>query len=80
MNKLAALPSPWTANQPRNLNSRNAMKLTLTIDMDNAAFEDAPGLEAWRIIASRERHIKTIDRNDLGTVFPLMDVNGNRVG
>ena len=56
------------------------MKLTITIDMDNAAFEGVPGKEAARIIRSRLRNIETIDDNDIGTVFPMMDINGNRVG
>jgi hypothetical protein len=56
------------------------MKLTITIDMDNAAFEGGPGEEAARIIRARLRNIETIDANDVGTVFPLMDLNGNRVG
>jgi hypothetical protein len=56
------------------------MKLTITIDMDNAAFESEPGEEAARIIRGRLRNIETIDANDIGTVFPMMDANGNRVG
>jgi hypothetical protein len=56
------------------------MKLTITIDMDNAAFEVAPGEEAARILLGRIRNIKTINANDIGTVFPMMDANGNRVG
>jgi hypothetical protein len=56
------------------------MKLTITIDMDNAAFENEPGMEAARIIRGRLHNIETIDANDIGTVFPCMDINGNRVG
>ena len=56
------------------------MTLHITLDMDNAAFEPSPGIEAARILRRRLHNIETIDANDAGTVFPLMDVNGNRVG
>jgi hypothetical protein len=54
------------------------MKLTLYIDMDNAAFEDAPGLEAVRILREVADELETI-----GTGYgswPLIDINGNKVG
>lgn len=56
------------------------MKLLIEMDMDNAAFELAPGEEAARILRRRLPQIESIGANDVGTVFPLMDVNGNRVG
>ena len=56
------------------------MKLLIEMDMDNAAFEGNPGWEASRILRRRLANIESIDANDAGIVFPLMDVNGNRVG
>ncbi len=56
------------------------MKLTLTIDMDNAAFESPnAGPEAARIL----RHVaRKVDGYTGLKDFecPLMDINGNRVG
>lgn len=56
------------------------MKLLIEMNMDNAAFEGNPGWEASRILRRRLANIESIDANDVGIVFPLMDVNGNRVG
>jgi len=56
------------------------VKLLIEMDMDNAAFEGNPGWEAARILRRRLVNIETINANDAGTVFPLMDANGNRVG
>ncbi len=78
-----ALPSPWTANQPRNLNSRNEMKLTLTIDMDNAAFEDAQHIESARILRVAADKIEAGEIGEeagLDGRLALMDINGNKVG
>jgi hypothetical protein len=55
------------------------MKLTLYIDMDNAAFEDAPGQEAARILRAAARKVEGAQTGDIG-YFPLMDSNGNKVG
>jgi len=55
------------------------MKLTLEIEMDNAAFEDMPGIEAARILRIAARKIEGAEPTDRAS-FPLMDSNGNRVG
>lgn len=55
------------------------MKLKITIDLDNAAFEPASGTEAARILrALAER----LDGDNLRAkdLRPLRDLNGNRVG
>ena len=54
------------------------MQLMLTMDMDNAAFGDAPATEAARILRKLARQIQQADDND--GEFVLMDVNGNKVG
>ncbi len=58
------------------------MKLTLTIDMDNAAFEDGnAGPELARILRRVAASVKDDDASALvGYVGPLMDCNGNKVG
>ena len=53
------------------------MKLRIEIEMDNAAFEHAPGEEAGRILADVAEHLRVDGpRYDRG----LQDSNGNRVG
>ena len=54
------------------------MQMILTIDMDNAVFEDAPATEAARILRELARQILQADDND--GEFVLMDANGNKVG
>ena len=57
------------------------MKLTLSIDMDNAAFDDSPGAEASRILHRLADKVGPMEASDaLGTTWPLMDINGNKVG
>lgn len=55
------------------------MKATITIDMDNAAFDGRKGRELARILrelASNVRGIKGLGDGD----FKLRDINGNTVG
>ena len=51
--------------------------ITITIDMDNAAFGDAPNYELARILRGLSNKLayssEFIDR-------PLFDINGNKVG
>jgi hypothetical protein len=55
------------------------VKATITIDMDNAAFEDAPGSELARIL---RRLAKAVDGHDFDPrdSGKLYDINGNTVG
>ena len=54
------------------------MTLTITINMDNGAFDENPG-EAARIL--REQVIRHLENGiERGNGWGLMDVNGNRVG
>ena len=55
------------------------MKLTLTISMDNAAFEERPGQEAARILRIAARKVEGADPGDADS-FSLLDINGNKVG
>lgn len=55
------------------------MQITIELETNNAAFEDAPELEAARIL----RHLSDrIERHGLivGESIPLRDHNGNKVG
>jgi len=55
------------------------MKLTLEINMDNAAFEDAPGQEAARILHKIACKIQDWPgANEFN--LRLSDLNGNKVG
>ena len=62
------------------------MKLVVTIDMDNAAFEPCSGDEVARILRQLARLFDHEDTaTQLATVaheggLPVRDVNGNRVG
>lgn len=55
------------------------MKLTVTINMDNAAFEPTNGVEVARLL---HYLAEILDGEKLtrGDHFPLTDANGNRVG
>jgi hypothetical protein len=56
------------------------MELTITIDTDNAAFEEAGvEFEAARILRAFAR---TIENNGMpiGSTWKLRDINGNTVG
>lgn len=55
------------------------MKMTITIQMDNAAFEDNQGGEVARIL--RELASKIDGDSSLeGVYYNLRDINGNKVG
>lgn len=51
------------------------MKVKITINCDNAAFDDAPATELARILHELEQEI--LDGTDSK---PLYDINGNKVG
>jgi hypothetical protein len=55
------------------------MRLTITIDMDNAAFEPHRGVEVARILEDYCQAIADfgLQPNDSSTLF---DINGNTVG
>lgn len=55
------------------------MKLTIEINMDNAAFEDCSGTECARILRKLALRIEG-DNCRPGDVTPCMDINGNKVG
>ncbi len=57
------------------------MKLSISIDMDNAAFEDDPG-ELGRILKTAGDKIEAhLGRTpDESFYCRLLDINGNRVG
>lgn len=58
------------------------MKITITINCDNAAFGDDPGPEAGRILArvAREFAAYGVDKLPPGNLKTLRDINGNTVG
>jgi hypothetical protein len=55
------------------------MKLRVTITMDNAAFEDAPGYELARILRELAGKLDGYGAAK-DTTIRLMDANGNTVG
>jgi len=55
------------------------MKLVITINMDNAAFEDA-GSEAARILRELAFELESCAELSNGTNVSLHDANGNKVG
>lgn len=56
------------------------MKITITIETDNAAFERAPMFEVARILDSAAARLKREGPPDEGDSYKLRDVNGNTVG
>lgn len=57
------------------------MKALIEVRMDNAAFEDMPGMELGRILRDLAKHVEHADgkiRSQDGR--RLMDSNGNHVG
>lgn len=54
------------------------MKLTITIHMDNAAFEDGNGTEAARILRKLSECL--MDADLCSGIDTLYDLNGNCVG
>lgn len=55
------------------------MDITITINTDNAAFEDDYAREVERILLDVARRIKHEGR-EAGASFSLRDINGNTVG
>jgi len=55
------------------------MKAQITINMDNAAFEDTPEIELGRILEKLSRSVQSQPLS-VGNSILLRDVNGNRVG
>jgi hypothetical protein len=55
------------------------MNLSISISMDNAAFEDGSGGEVARILREFATKIDSAELHD-GDTWKLMDINGNRVG
>ncbi len=51
----------------------------LQIQMDNAAFEDMPGVELARILRDAARKVEGAELGECGR-FALLDLNGNKVG
>lgn len=59
------------------------MKATITISMDNAAFEEDAGAELSRILqdaAKKVQDFRTTDLDSYDRYHNLKDVNGNTVG
>lgn len=56
------------------------MTFQATIACENAAFDDVPGVEIARILRGLADRVDNLSAENLGTVFRLSDVNGNRVG
>lgn len=52
------------------------MEATVKVEMDNAAFEDAPATELGRILRKLADEVE----NDGASFVRLMDSNGNKVG
>lgn len=55
------------------------MKLTITIDLDNAAFEDGGAEEVGRILADVASRIPD-PLDQTGGALSLHDINGNHCG
>lgn len=56
------------------------MQLTIRISLDNAAFEDAPGVEVGRILAGVIEMLESEGLPTAGEPKSLQDYNGNTVG
>jgi hypothetical protein len=56
------------------------VKLAVTIDRGNAAFEDDPDEETERIIDGLAYRLDKMDGVSKGDSIPLFDINGNKVG
>lgn len=75
------LPRPATVTHPPK--GPHAMKLTLTIRMDNAAFGedgDTRATEAARILRDAAARLEMAGAYERGPLFALRDANGNTVG
>lgn len=57
------------------------MQLKISFGMDNAAFE-MPGPEAARIVREIADKLEgfTFSKPNAGVIYPIRDVNGNRIG
>jgi hypothetical protein len=53
------------------------MKINITIECNNAAFENTPEVETARILRELARKVEQLGLNDN---IPLIDMNGNKVG
>ena len=56
------------------------MRFVLTIDMDNAAFEEVPSVEVARILRDVAERIEYHPNFSPGHSQPVHDINGNLVG
>jgi hypothetical protein len=56
------------------------MQLTIKIALDNAAFEDAPGVEVGRILTGVIEMLESEGLPTAGETKSLQDYNGNTVG
>jgi hypothetical protein len=56
------------------------MQYFIEINLDNAAFEDKPGLEVSRILHELAERVEGYSFNNPNTTFPVRDINGNRCG
>ena len=60
------------------------MKITITLDTDNAVFQeyDQPGSEVARILRTLASKVNGVNEEDLREFqdFKLRDINGNTVG
>jgi hypothetical protein len=56
------------------------MKLTIEIQMDNAAFDEDPSAEACRILRLLVERLDGHPNFSPGHGQPLHDINGNKVG
>jgi hypothetical protein len=54
--------------------------LALTLETDNAAFEDAPAEEVARIFEALAARLRAEGSLPSETPWPIRDLNGNRVG
>jgi hypothetical protein len=55
------------------------MKVTITINMDNAAFDEEPRYELARILGGLSSTIELFGIESVSQ-DPILDINGNRVG
>lgn len=57
------------------------MDITITINLDNSAFEDCNGNETARILRKLADTLdETRINSDFQSPYPLRDLNGNKVG
>ena len=56
------------------------MRYTLTVEMDNVAFDNDPGSELARILREAANRVEGFGFQHKDHASPLRDVNGNKVG